>query len=948
MKKKTSWLVSLSMWLMIGLCAIPLSLQSRTIDESKNPLSQGIMVHASQLCCDIEPVLNDAPLTPGVVTFSLRIVPHWICEAFVVTVVEVDNLKYFGEMSWTFEASAGDTVYFPISVELPENDTTGLVFEVGGCKCRIQAAAYFTTTAVDAKFYPSDPSKSGDRLIEARMAANRRAIERARDSIAQLPSPPPRDTITSRQGLYDKDGNFCHQDSLPPDFEPWVPEIDKQDETSPSRRSGDSRVAHAVNPKGGYTEAERLEYERLEKEKKTAALYAEMREKEKQPCTIGSERYGVGGEVWIRSKGEYEFHKSEPVTDPAAYIEELKQRRRAEGVKPETHVTLDLRRAEDLDFVRTLVDSLVPHEDAGIYETVINNKDLDKVSKRGILWNYYPMKPSMHPGMPDSPPKRQPSPKKSSGSSSRGRDTLFYDGGETNWSSKWTIVTDSNTTNGRDYWGRVSYDSSWVFSGDSSIWCAENGDMPEGWWYDDNMEAVMIMTGGINISTSQNDTGKYVYWYTMEDYDDWFSDIFSFDGITWHWAEAYTGFVAGWDSLIFAIASDENRYYQQFRFHSGTSGHESWAGAFLDDFSLTASSPAEPDLECCTPSGWSGPIVLSSELGFQNDSLTAEEITYVDIAIKNTGDTSAGGFNVAVYVDDEWCYDKGVSNIDIGECIDWTDEQIIVVDPGWHTIHLEIDPEGWVAESDEGNNQCQKVAYFYSPPRYVNLEPGYLPGWYGPVTPSMIRGNHQPSTLYSGDTTFIDWAVKNTGDTISGSFWTRLKYDGQVIQEVLVPPLIPSAAHEEDDFPHYIALPGSGWHTLAIEIDYLSQVDESDEYDNSYDEAFEWVSATIGAYIKVEFQQLKNAFGGIWHSADSARIELRDADPGDTGQVLLSGWTDWSGRADLGMVFNLEEDQTPQDIFIRVYSENPHAVVGGTEYSVGQYSRVYPSGVMHK
>lgn len=177
----------LRLGLALLLCMAPLNATSQTVDELLKQIGPGVMSHTDWLCFDIAPVTDGTPLAPGEVTFRLRIVPHWICESFQVDVVEVDNLKYFGEMSWTFKASAGDTVFFSISVELPENDTTGMVFEVGGCKCRLQTAAYFTTTAVDAKFYRSDPSKSGERIREARREANRREIERARDSIAQLP-----------------------------------------------------------------------------------------------------------------------------------------------------------------------------------------------------------------------------------------------------------------------------------------------------------------------------------------------------------------------------------------------------------------------------------------------------------------------------------------------------------------------------------------------------------------------------------------------------------------------------------------------------------------------------------------------------------------------------------------------------------------------------------------
>jgi hypothetical protein len=102
------------------------------------------------------------------------------------------------------------------------------------------------------------------------------------------------------------------------------------------------------------------------------------------------------------------------------------------------------------------------------------------------------------------------------------------------------------------------------------------------------MRAVMTMTGGIDISTSQNDTGKYVYLNATESAEDWFLDLGSFNGIDWYTFEAYTGYSYGWDSMTFAISSDSSTYYQQFGFNSGASGHEGYAGTYLDDISLTA------------------------------------------------------------------------------------------------------------------------------------------------------------------------------------------------------------------------------------------------------------------------------------------------------------------------------------------------------------------------
>ncbi|RME21599.1 MAG: hypothetical protein D6800_11895, partial [Candidatus Zixiibacteriota bacterium] len=47
-------------------------------------------------------------------------------------------------------------------------------------------------------------------------------------------------------------------------------------------------------------------------------------------------------------------------------------------------VVLDLRKAADYDFVRSLVDSLIPTDSAGFYRAIMKHPPLIKIEKRGI------------------------------------------------------------------------------------------------------------------------------------------------------------------------------------------------------------------------------------------------------------------------------------------------------------------------------------------------------------------------------------------------------------------------------------------------------------------------------------------------------------------------------------------------------------------------------------
>ncbi len=121
-----------------------------------------------------------------------------------------------------------------------------------------------------------------------------------------------------------------------------------------------------------------------------------------------------------------------------------------------------------------------------------------------------------------------------------------------------------------------------------------------------------------------------------------------------------------------------------------------------------------PDLYPYTPTGWSGPLVLSSSS--QNattsvaTSFSPNDLIYVSLAVTNSGAAFANDFNWALYVDESLRetganWGQGLSSNGSSR---WTAISIGPLSVGAHTIKVVYDYTGLVTESNESNNIVTK------------------------------------------------------------------------------------------------------------------------------------------------------------------------------------------------------------------------------------------------
>lgn len=172
---------------------------------------------------------------------------------------------------------------------------------------------------------------------------------------------------------------------------------------------------------------------------------------------------------------------------------------------------------------------------------------------------------------------------------------------------------------------------------------------------------------------------------------------------------------------------------------------------------------AKPDLTPTTPSGWSGPIVISTTTGTNTDgSPVGNQVAYVDVAVKNTGSAAAGAFTVTLQVDGATKTSWQVSSLAAGA--EWKQQDYaMTLAAGSHAVALVADSSSQVAESNEGNNQASKSMTWGSGTSGVVIASD---GFEGALEKS--QGGKWIVTSYSGSNTAYRWA-RSSCDASAGS-----------------------------------------------------------------------------------------------------------------------------------------------------------------------------------
>ncbi len=242
---------------------------------------------------------------------------------------------------------------------------------------------------------------------------------------------------------------------------------------------------------------------------------------------------------------------------------------------------------------------------------------------------------------------------------------------------------------------------------------------------------------------------------------------------------------------------------------------------------------ALPDLAPYTPSGWSGPLVVSTQ---SSNTTTATTITtantvYIDWAFLNQGNASiTTAFQTELLLDG-----KQVTTWSTGAPLNPTiyiyvkDYSLGQLAAGSHTVTVVADYLNQVTESNKNNNTISDT-FTVTQAALPDLAPYTPSGWSGPLVVSTQSGNTTTaSSITTANNIYIDWAFINQGNaTITTTFHTELLVDGvQVHTWFTNPPLGPTIYTFVQNFS--LGQLAAGNHTITVVADYLNEVTESNE-----------------------------------------------------------------------------------------------------------------------
>ena len=253
---------------------------------------------------------------------------------------------------------------------------------------------------------------------------------------------------------------------------------------------------------------------------------------------------------------------------------------------------------------------------------------------------------------------------------------------------------------------------------------------------------------------------------------------------------------------------------------------------------ISVATVSQPNLTPYQPSGWSDKIVVSRATGNNTDStsLTTADTLYLDWAVINNGNAAAGSlFYTELYVDGVLKFTWNTTP-PLGTSVytSVTDYSIGSLTAGTHTLRIKTDSTSAIGESNEGENEYTKTISVAGAAQ-LNLTPYRPSGWSDKIVVSRTAGNNADSTsLTTGDSLYVDWAVINSGNAAVGStFYTALYVDGVLKNSWFTSPPL-NANYYTSLYDYNIGALSAGAHTISITTDSTGVIGESSEADNTY------------------------------------------------------------------------------------------------------------------
>ena len=300
-----------------------------------------------------------------------------------------------------------------------------------------------------------------------------------------------------------------------------------------------------------------------------------------------------------------------------------------------------------------------------------------------------------------------------------------------------------------------------------------------------------------------------------------------------------------------------------------------WSGSAPDRPAFTK----RPNLVPGVLKGRSAPLVASSSPDAPSSGgLSVDAPAFISWAVRNVGLASvAGDVRVDLFLDGIFVDGRLADGLLAGqgvEVVAWDGlASTVPVGPGPHTLRLVVDAGDLIAESDESDNVYQiELNWGSGPPTDVpepiapasdsplpardSLRPNLAPllpfGWDGAVVAKSYRASGTPSEGFDGPLTvlapaYVDFVLWNASPVAADTaFEVDLLLDGESVGEI---GFLGDSSDSGGVWTGSVTLPAgsvtAGTHTLRVVLDSGGAVDETDEDDNSFERAFEWLPGPL-------------------------------------------------------------------------------------------------------
>ncbi len=249
--------------------------------------------------------------------------------------------------------------------------------------------------------------------------------------------------------------------------------------------------------------------------------------------------------------------------------------------------------------------------------------------------------------------------------------------------------------------------------------------------------------------------------------------------------------------------------------------------------SLSASSM--PNLTPYQPSGWDGKIVVSNQAGTHTETIVyAGQKAYIDYAYINNGTADIGQrFYSEFYVNGSQVRRSYKDGLAANFYAYKNDFEYTFPSAGTYTLKLAVDVDGDVQESNENDNVYELSKNVSSSSR-PNITPYQPSGWGDKIVVSNQTGTHTETTVYAGQTAYIDYAYINNGKAdILQRFDSVFYINGSQVRRSYIDGLVENSYAYKNDFEYIF--PSAGTYTLKLAVDVEDDVQESNENDNVYE-----------------------------------------------------------------------------------------------------------------